>query len=156
MRVRAHKVGTQTTGDDMVSAIELLGVSRASASGVICGGADIIASYDILGWHQVSHWKPFMPAFTLLLTFMCLTSFQVLDADMPQQCLRVTILHVHRPQTASPLLARSHSEKAAVMAVHLACGCASCIPVNSIDRVSNNASALVKPQRWPVAGMSRA
>jgi len=63
----------------MVSAIKLLGVSRASASGVICGGADIIASYDILGWHQVSHWKPFMPAFTLLLTFMRLASFQVLD-----------------------------------------------------------------------------
>src|SRR6266478_4835252 len=49
MRVRAHKVGTQTTGNDMVSALELLGVSRASASGVIYDGADIIASYDILG-----------------------------------------------------------------------------------------------------------
>jgi hypothetical protein len=70
MQVRAHKVGTQLTGDDMVSAIEPLGVS-GRLSGVICGGADIIASYDILGWHQVSHWKPFMPAFTLLLTFMC-------------------------------------------------------------------------------------
>jgi hypothetical protein len=43
-RVRARKVGALSTGDDMVSAIELLGVSRASASGVICGCADIIAS----------------------------------------------------------------------------------------------------------------
>ena len=33
MRVRAHKVGTLATGDDMVSAIELLGISRASAAG---------------------------------------------------------------------------------------------------------------------------
>jgi len=74
LRVRAHKVSTLPTGDDMVSAIKLLGVSRT-----VCGGADIIASYDILSLYQVSHWKPFMPAFTLLLTFMCLTSFQVLD-----------------------------------------------------------------------------
>ena len=32
LRVRAHKVSTLPTGDDMVSAIELLGVSRASAA----------------------------------------------------------------------------------------------------------------------------
>jgi hypothetical protein len=84
----------------MVSAIELLGVSRASASGVICGGADVIASYDILGWHQVSHWKPFMPAFTLLLTFMCLTSFQVLDEH---SCGHATVmLACHYTTRASP------------------------------------------------------
>jgi hypothetical protein len=76
MRIRARKVGALATGDDMVSAIELLGVSRASASGVICGCADIIASYDIPGRHQVPHWKPVAPTLTLLLTFMCLTSFQ--------------------------------------------------------------------------------
>ena len=78
MPVQAHKVGALSTGDDVVAAIALLGVSRASASGVIYGCADIIASYDILGRHQVPHWKPVVPAFTLLFTFMRLTSFQVL------------------------------------------------------------------------------
>ncbi len=76
MRVRARKVGALATGDDMVAAIELLGVSRASASGVICGCADIIASYDILGQRQVLYGKLVVPTFTLLFTFMRLTSFQ--------------------------------------------------------------------------------
>ena len=48
-----------------------------------------------------------------------------IPADMPQQCFLVIMLSVHRPQTASPLLARSHPKKAAVMAVHWAYGCAS-------------------------------
>ena len=76
--VRAHKVGALSTGDNMVAAIKLLGVSRASASGVIYGCADIIALYDTLGWHQIPHWKPVVPTFTLLFTFMHLTSFHVL------------------------------------------------------------------------------
>jgi len=68
-----------TTGDDTVAAIALLGVSRAYAAGVLCGCADILASYDILGRHQVPHGQQSVPAFTLLFTFMRLTSFQVLD-----------------------------------------------------------------------------
>jgi len=78
MPVWAHKVDALSTGNDMVAAIELLGVSRASTSSVIYGDADIIASYDILRRHQVPHWKPVVPTFTLLFTFMHLTSFPVL------------------------------------------------------------------------------
>jgi len=100
MRVRAHKVGTLTTGDDMVSAIESLGVSRAAAAGVICGCADIIASYDILGRHQVPHCKPGVPTFTLLFTFMYLTSLQVLDEH---SCGHATaMLACHYATRASP------------------------------------------------------
>jgi len=100
MRIRARKVGALATGDDMVSAIELLGVSRASASGVICGCADIIASYDIPGRHQVPYWKPVAPTLTLLLTFMCLTSFQVLD----EHCCghAAAMLSCHYAKRASP------------------------------------------------------
>ena len=65
------------SGEDF-QATELLGVSRAFASGVIYGCADIIDSYDILSGHQVPHWKPVVPTFTLLFTFMHLTSFPVL------------------------------------------------------------------------------
>ncbi len=78
MPVWARKVGAPSTGNDMVVAIELLGVSRAFTSGVIYGVVDINASYDILSRHQVPHWKPVVPTFTLLFTFMHLTSFQVL------------------------------------------------------------------------------
>jgi len=100
MRVRARKVGALSTGDDTVSAIELLVISRASASGVICGCADIIASYDILGRHQVPHWKPVVPTFTLLFTFMCLTSFQVLDEHSCGHA--ATMLSCHYAKRASP------------------------------------------------------
>jgi hypothetical protein len=41
-------------------------------------------------------------------------------ADMLQQYFFVTMLDVRHPQTASPLLARSRPEKAAVIAVHWA------------------------------------
>jgi hypothetical protein len=53
-------------------------------------------------------------------------------ADRLQQYFFVTLLDVLHPQTASPLLARSRPEKAAVIAVHLACSCASCARVHSI------------------------
>ena len=96
MPVRAHQVGALSTGDGMVATIELLNVSRASASGVSCGCTDSIASYDILGRHQVPHWKPVVPTFTLLFTFMRLTSFQVLDEHSCRHAAAILSRHYAR------------------------------------------------------------
>jgi len=98
--VQAHQVGALATGDNMVAASELLDGSRASAAGVICGCADRIASYDILGRHQVPYWKPVVPTFTLLFTFMRLTSFQVLNEHSCRHA--AAILSRHYARFASP------------------------------------------------------
>jgi hypothetical protein len=100
MQVRARQVGALSTGDDMVSAIGLLDVSRASASGVICGCADIIASQDILGKHQSCGQMPNAPTFTLLFTFMHLTSFQMLDEHSCGHT--AAMLSCHYAKRASP------------------------------------------------------